>query len=177
MIALLNLVDKPDELRKALETFFQGTLKAALMGIGNPLRRDDAVGLRVLQGVRDRFGPSRSVVFIECETTPENYVGVLREEQPSHILFIDAADARLSAGTLFLANMDQIKGLSISTHAIPLNVYAEFIETLVEAKILLLGIQPEDVSFGEGLTAGVEQAAGRAAEFLSSILTPLAGSR
>ena len=48
-----------------------------ILGIGNPLRGDDAVGLKVIQNLSGRI--PGNVLLLECGMTPENYLGKIEE--------------------------------------------------------------------------------------------------
>jgi hydrogenase 3 maturation protease len=140
-----------------------------IAGIGNPLRRDDFVGVHIVRELRDRV--SRSVYLIECETVPESFIGPIIEFKPSHILIIDAALLNQKPGSSKLIGPAQLAGgPAISTHALPLQIFCEYLAGTLEAKIALLVIQPGDASFGEGLTEEVEKTAGYLTNLLSEVL-------
>ncbi|WP_455367266.1 hydrogenase 3 maturation endopeptidase HyCI [[Eubacterium] cellulosolvens] len=168
--SLLKMVLGEASIRRRLKKFFRDSIKITLIGVGNILRRDDALGIEVIKEVKKRVGKSDMILMIESHTTPENYFGLLEQEKPSHILFIDAADAHFNPGTIFLTDIESAEGLAVSTHSIPLSVYSEFIHTLIKTEILFFGIQPGDISFGEGLTSEVKTGIERAVDILASSL-------
>ena len=140
-----------------------------IAGIGNPLRKDDFVGVHIVRKLWNRV--SRSVYLIECETVPESFIGPITEFKPSHILIIDAALLDLKPGSSKLIEPGQMAAVpSISTHALPLRIFCEYLKGTLEAKIALLLIQPRDTSFGEGLTVEVEKTAEHLTNLLSKSL-------
>ena len=58
-------------------------------GIGNAIRCDDYVGVRVVEGLEGKT--SLAVHLIECETVPESFVDEIVSIHPTHVLLIDAA--------------------------------------------------------------------------------------
>ncbi|MEM2922335.1 MAG: hydrogenase maturation protease, partial [Candidatus Bathyarchaeia archaeon] len=107
----MEIVRDADQICRKLSRFMAGSRKIALIGVGNLLRKDDGVGINILRKLRDRIGDKDQIIFIESHTTPENYFSFLEREKPSCILFIDAADAQLPPGTVFLADLDQVEEL------------------------------------------------------------------
>jgi hydrogenase 3 maturation protease len=124
--------------------------KVVLIGIGNPLRRDDNIGVQIIEGLEGQV--SHSVLLIKSETIPENYLEPIIQFKPSHILLIDAALLNTKPGSIQLMHSLPVSRLPISTHILPLQLFCEYLTKLINPKIALLLIQPEDTSFGEGLT-------------------------
>jgi hydrogenase 3 maturation protease len=112
----------------------------------------------------------RFVHLIECETIPEDFLESIVQFKPTHVLIIDAASMDLKPGSSRLVEPNQIKGYTISTHALPLRIFCEYISKLTKAKIALLSIQPRDTSFGEGLTSELEKTVKRLSSILVGIL-------
>ena len=156
------------EIWDELRSWLSNARRVVIAGIGNPLRRDDFVGVHIVRKLRDRV--SRSVCLIECETVPESFIGPITEFEPSHILIIDAALLNQKPGSSKLIEPAQLAGRpAISTHALPLQIFCEYLTGTLEAKIALLVIQPGDASFGEGLTEEVE----KTAEYLTNLLSKI----
>ena len=113
---------------------------------------------------------SDTVLLLECETVPENFGTPIRDFNPTHIILVDAAQLNLKPGSSRLVTQDRIVGLSISTHSLPLNVFAKYLESITHAKVILLAIQPKNVNFGEPLTRELDEAADELAGILSKVL-------
>ncbi len=158
-----------DETEHELQEWLSEADKVVVAGIGNPLRRDDFVGVKIVRDLQDSV--SSSVYLIECETVPENFIEPIIKFNPSHVLIIDAALLNLKPGSSKLIDPGQmVKQKAISTHALPLRIFCEYLARVTKAKIALLLIQPKDTSFGEGLTREVRDTADRTARLLSRFL-------
>jgi len=157
------------ELRKWLK----GCTKLAVLGIGNPLRGDDAVGLEILRLLNGKV--PHNVRLIESETTPENFIDEVERFKPSHVLLLDAASFKSKAGAVRLVPTESITGMAVSTHALPLSIFIEVIQKSVKAKVQLLGVQPKAVDFVEGLSPDVEKIAKDVAEALVTVLAKVCG--
>jgi len=148
--------DIEDELR----TWLKEATSVVVAGIGNAIRSDDHVGVRIVTDLQGNV--SDSVRLIECETVPESFVDEIVEIKPSHVLLIDAAMLGLRPGTAHLYDAEEVTNVpTISTHTLPLRVFCEYVRKLTGARIALLLIEPKNVDFGEGLTREVDAAAAR----------------
>jgi len=157
------------ETESRLRNWLSSSKRVVIAGIGNPLRKDDSVGMRIVGNLRNKV--SKAVYLVECETVPESFIKPIEEFKPTHILIIDAALLNLQPGSSKLIEPSQLaERIAISTHALPLRILCEYLERTTEAKIAILAIQPKDASFGEGLTAELEKTANRLTNLLSEIL-------
>jgi hydrogenase 3 maturation protease len=152
------LVKDEYSVQDALKKWFVGAEKVVVAGIGNPIRRDDFVGVKVVQDLKGKV--SKNVCLIECETVPESFMQEIVDLKPSHVLLIDAAVLGLKPGETRLVFPEQVTDFpAITTHVLPLRIFCEYIAKMTEAKIALLLVEPENTDFGEGLTPKVQQAA------------------
>jgi len=158
-----------NDIENNLKKWFSNAQRVVVAGIGNPLRKDDFVGVEIVRNLQSKVSPS--VYLIECETVPESFIEPITEFKPTHILIIDAALLNLKPSSSKLVEPDQMmKQPAISTHALPLRIFCEYVARATNAKIALLLIQPGDTSFGEGLTREVRNTADRMARLLSRLL-------
>lgn len=137
------------------------------------MRGDDALGLEVLKLLRDKV--PESVRLIECGIMPENFTGVVERFEPSHVLLVDAASFNAKPGVVRLVLPEEIGGVAVSTHALPLSVFAEVVQKTVKAKVLLLGMQPRKVEFVKGLTPEVAVETKKVAKVLARLLGEICG--
>jgi hydrogenase 3 maturation protease len=152
-----------------LKNWLSNAQKVVVAGIGNPLRKDDFVGIEIVRNLRNRV--SQFVYLIECETVPESFIEPITEFKPTHILLIDAAMLNLNPGSSKLIEPSQMmKHPAISTHALPLRIFCEYLAKTTDAKIALLVIQPKDTDFGEGLTSKLRETAATLTNLLSRVL-------
>ena len=158
-----------DEVEKALKNWLLDAEKAVVAGIGNPIRTDDYVGLKIVENLKGRL--PANVLLLEAETVPESYLLDIEEFHPSHVLLIDAAVSGLTPGDANLVDTEKI-GYSpaVTTHLLPLRVFCEYVKQATGAKIALLLIEPKSTEFGEGLTPEVQEAAERLTKILVRLL-------
>jgi hydrogenase 3 maturation protease len=165
-------IEEPlNELSEALRAWLKGAKKVAILGIGSGLRGDDALGPVFIRMMKRRVG--KKVRLFDCGTVPESFAGPIKRFRPTHILMIDAAQMDLSPGQARLITPDKIGGITISTHAIPLNVLSEYFASTIGCKVALLGVQPKTVGFDEMLSKDVEAALKRLADVVEHELSEL----
>jgi hydrogenase 3 maturation protease len=140
-------------LRKSLDSS-NGTPRLAVVGIGNELNGDDAAGSLVARALHEHtnFAGIYRLLVIDAGVAPENITGDLRTFKPGLIVFIDAADLGEAPGTVRWIAMDEIDGMSASTHRMPLSMLSQYLTLELACDIVLLGIQPASVEMGLGLS-------------------------
>jgi hydrogenase 3 maturation protease len=163
------LVKDEYNIHDALEKWFAGAGKVVVGGIGNPIRKDDFVGVKIVQDLQGKV--SKNVCLLECETVPESFMQDIVDFKPSHVLLVDAAILGLNPGETRLVLPEQITDFpAVTTHVLPLRIFCEYITKMAEAKIALLLIEPGDTEFGEGLTATVQATAEKTTKQLIELL-------
>lgn len=161
--------EHPLGLEEELRTWLTGVSSVVVAGIGNSIRSDDYIGVKIAEDLQGLV--SERVHLIECETVPESFVDEIIHFCPSHVLLIDAALLGLEPGTAHLYAPDEVMNVpSISTHTLPLRVFCDYVQRLTGAKIAFLLIEPKNVDFGEGLTPEVEEAAIRVHKAIINVL-------
>jgi hydrogenase 3 maturation protease len=156
-------------LEKELESWFSHTERVVVAGIGNPIRMDDFVGVKIVQNLRGRV--PEKVYLIECETVPESFIQQIIDFNPTHVLLIDAALLGLKPGDARLVQTEELKSFpAFSTHMLPLRIFCEYLTKTTRAKIALLLIEPKNADFGEGLTLELAKVAIEIAKLLIQVL-------
>jgi len=156
-------------LQTVLKKWLNKSKKVVIAGIGNPIRNDDYIGVKIVHELRNKI-PSRVHIY-ECETVPESFLEPIIEFNPSHVLLIDAAMLGLKPGSIRLINPEQIINFSpITSHTLPLRVFCEFIKKTTESKIALLLIEPKNTDFGEKISPEVQKAAEKITILLPKLL-------
>ena len=138
-----------------------------VLGVGNPLRRDDGVGIEVITALEGRV--SDNVYLLNGETVPENHLDLIVTFEPSHLLIVDAALLGRPAGSIQFLSELPITGVPLSTHALPLQLFCEYLTRTINVKIGMLLVQPSRVEFGEGLTAPVRAATTTLSDLLLAV--------
>jgi hydrogenase 3 maturation protease len=164
------LVNDNYSVQDALEEWITDAGKVVVAGIGNPIRRDDFVGVKIVQDLEGKV--SKNVSLIECETVPESFMQEIVDLKPSHVLLVDAAILDLKPGETRLVFPEQVTDFpAITTHVLPLRIFCEYVTNMAEAKIALLLIEPENTEFGEGLTQKVQTAAEKITKMLLELFS------
>lgn len=148
-------------LKQELEDFIEDHSKIMIICIGNDMRGDDGIGPLVAGELNGLQEENTDIIVVNTGTVPENYTGLIRKVQPTHIIFIDAVEMKMAPGDIKLVQKDEIANYSISTHAMPLSFMIRYIETFTDARVLLIGIQPKNMELYDDISdevkIGVEQ--------------------
>jgi hydrogenase 3 maturation protease len=143
--------------------------KIAILGIGNELRRDDAVGLAVV----DRLSSSiddPSPVILNCQHVPENFTGKVKRIKPTFVVLIDAADFGALPGEARIFKLNDLEGSSVTTHKASLLALGEYLQSEINCDIFIIGIQPEDCDIGTGLSPVARRASIVVADLISTAI-------
>jgi hydrogenase maturation protease len=127
-------------------------IKILYAGIGNLLRTDDGVGVRVCEGII----PNEIVDRIIVEASIENYIGKINNMAPDLLILIDCVDFGKTPGFFRLIPAEKLFGTMTNTH----NISLKNISTLFNMPVWVLGIQPCSIKVGEGLTPEIESTTG-----------------
>jgi hydrogenase maturation protease len=128
-------------------------------GVGNVLKKDDGVGVYVAR----RIKPGSRVGSLAVEMGIENYIGKINSLAPDILIIIDACDFGKDPGFLSLAKASEFMEVTTNTHNISLRKLSE----LFFMPVYILGIQPADIGFGEGMCNEVTEAANRIVELIN----------
>ena len=134
--------------------------RIAIVGIGNTLRSDDAAGILVARALKkSRLLPDLKSMFVmDAGHAPENTTGELRTFAPDTVLLIDAVEMGEAPGTIRWVDMEEIEGMSASTHSLPLSMLASYLNWELKCEVTLLGIQLKTNDVGETVSADVSRA-------------------
>jgi hydrogenase 3 maturation protease len=156
-------------IKEDLKNWLADSNTVVIAGIGNQIRSDDYVGLKIVQKLQGKL--SEKVCLLECETVPESYLLEIEEFKPSHVLLIDAAFLGLNPGKSVLLDAEKIADFpAVTTHVLPLRIFCEYVKKVTHAKIGLLLIEPASMEFGEGLSTEVQETAEQLAALLLLLL-------
>ncbi len=133
-------------------------VRLAIMGVGNELNGDDAAGVAVVRALKEALTGQPRLLLIEAGPSPENFTGPLRRFGPQLVLMVDAANMGAEPGSVRWVEWQDTDGLSASTHSLPPSVLASYLIHELGCRIALLGIQVQQLEFGEPLSAAVERA-------------------
>lgn len=130
-----------------------------LLALGNRLGRDDALGMRVAEGLQ---GSDWQVI---TTTNIENALGLIGRIRPELLVVVDAASMGLPPGSIRRLPLFPSERMLGSTHGLPLSFLLSQIQGAA-GEIVLIGVEPKELGFGGGLSPEVEEAARTLAELL-----------
>ena len=144
--------------------------KIAIIGLGNTLRRDDGIGIVILESLL-KFYKRNDIDYLNFGSASFDLLHQLKAYDT--VLLIDGINAGLKAGELKISRLRDIEykldNFVTSTHEFDLKDIFELSKKLgIKTKIYLAGIQVEDTSFGEGLSETLKQ---RKEDILKEIIT------
>jgi hydrogenase maturation protease HycI len=130
------------------------------VGIGNVLHSDDGVGVYIVQ----KLNENSNIIVLNAEISIENYIGKINKINPDIIVLIDSVHFNKKPGYCRLIPADKLIDLTTSTHHVSLRMIGDFFH----AQVYILGIQPHNVSFGEGLSLPVQRKANLVVNIINS---------
>jgi hydrogenase maturation protease len=146
-----------------------------ILGIGNILLRDEGVGVRVVEAMRDTPLPP-DAELADGGTSGANLVDLVADRRK--VIVIDALDAEAEPGSVFRLHAEDLmprRGESISLHELGL------LDTLAMAsrlgcaprEVVVFGIQPKEINPGLSLSSEVQAALPKA---IGAVLDELRGN-
>lgn len=157
-----------ENFKRELEDIFNGLnkkeLRLSLLGVGSELRADDSAGLVIAENLikqcekENKCGINDKLQVIYGETAPENFTGDIRKFLPTHLIVIDAAEMGLEPGSVKIIKKEEIKGVTFSTHVLPLSVMIDYLYNSFKFETIVIGIEPKDMEFGNDVTKEVRTA-------------------
>lgn len=147
-----------------------------IIGLGNPLRGDDGIGLEVVRRLRRRLRSNPSVRLVE--SAGADLIELLAREGCGRVVVIDAASLgrepgvwiRLPAATLAVRTDPEALALA---HGPGLAEAMTLLRSLGVRlpPVVVYAVQVDRLGWGEGLTPSVRQAAGVVAEAVRQEVT------
>jgi len=147
-------MDSPAQLARRLAEVL--TPSSAIVCIGNELRGDDGAGVVIAR----KLPASLPWKVFDTQTAPESFLGKIVAVRPASVLLIDAVDLAAPAGTVRLVPAENITGQGPSTHGPAPQAFLEMLKQLHPCPRWLLGIQPQGLETGSGLSPPVAAAVG-----------------
>jgi len=144
--------------------------RTVIVGVGQEIRGDDAAALVVVRALKLRLTDAPHVLVIEAGLAPESFIGVIRRFAPDRVVLIDSAQMDETPGTIRWLAIDQISGMSGSSHTLPLNVIAAYLRLELACEVALIGIQPGGTAIDQPLSPAVRAAADQLAQVLADTL-------
>jgi hydrogenase maturation protease len=131
------------------------------VGIGNVLKSDDGIGVYLAQGIHEKDKIKALVAGVSIE----NYIGKINRIPHDILILMDALDFRQKPGYFRLLTPDEIMDYTATTH----NLSISKLHGFFKSPVLILGIQPQSVSFGENIAKPVKKQADSILKIINSI--------
>lgn len=128
-----------------------------VLGLGNEMLADDAVGALVARDVAD-LGLGPEVLSVPVGIAIENAAHLVRRHAADVVVLVDAAAGLPRPPWGFVAP-SRLDTFCHSTHSVPLPLFVRiWREERPGARILFVGVEPGEISLGRGLTPSVAAA-------------------
>ena len=134
----------------------------AVISIGNPIKSDDNIGNIVLEKI------NIEAIKLRAETSPENFLEKMKG--CNQIIILDALEFGGAVGEVKVFNLESVNDRLMSTHSIPIALFKRF---LPDSKIIVIGIQPKNVEFGEEISDELKESVDKISENVEKIIRTL----
>ncbi len=133
-----------------------------ILGVGNPLRRDDGIGpevIRLLTEDRTKkngtYKLSSDIDLLDGGTDGLGLIEYLKDYKK--VVIVDAVEMKLKPGTIKVFTPEEavikINSDALSTHGFGIAELIKLAKGLdINPELIIVGVQPEDVSYGEELS-------------------------
>ena len=163
-------MNRPEVVPEGFERSLRDRLvgRIAVMGIGNTMRGDDGLGVRLVNSLQPT-SLSPDVGLFACEMTPENFAGPVKLFQPDTILMIDAAELNEPPGSARLLDAQEIVDSGMTTHTLSLRLLATLLQSETNANVVVLAVQPKGREFGAEVSPEVSETLNYLTELLPAV--------
>lgn len=148
-------------MREKLAGLLEHTKELLFVGIGNVLKHDDGVGVYICDHIIERPG----IHTFSVEQSIENYIGKINKSDADRLVLVDSVLFGRDPGFADLIPVKELIDRTTHTHNISLNKIGELFRIPAD----VLGIEPVDISFGEGLSTEVKIVADEILEMVNGI--------
>jgi hydrogenase maturation protease HycI len=139
--------------------------QTVILGIGNPLQGDDAIGPCLVDLLRGRV----EATLINAGEVPENYLNAIRAACPEVVLIIVALGLGAEPGYVAVMDADRLRAIENFTRNPGLAFLSVMIQDGTGAEVILLGVQPKATKFAAELTKPVNQTLHNLEDMLVSV--------
>jgi hydrogenase 3 maturation protease len=93
------------------------------------------------------------------KTAPENLTGEIKRFGPTHLIIVDAIDAKRKPGSILRFSSSDIGGASFLTHRISARALIDYLTGSIKCEVSIIGIQPKSLEFGKPPCEAVRKSA------------------
>ncbi|MBI5469086.1 MAG: HyaD/HybD family hydrogenase maturation endopeptidase [Deltaproteobacteria bacterium] len=146
-----------------------------VLGVGNILLKDEGLGVRAVEYIRERYSVPESVSLVDGGTGGLNLLSLMRDF--GHIIIVDAVAPRTAPGTLYRIPGKMLpKTPLLMTTAHQLGVKEMLAIAALEGydpDVVIIGMEPKEVSAGLELSSVVREKLPEAAGMVAKELQGL----
>ena len=129
-------------------------MKITVLGIGNILLRDDGVGVRVIEHLKEHNLP-KEAELIDGGTATASLFPVFAETD--HLIVIDVVKGKMSPGTIYRIGLNDLmppKRASISLHDLGLLEALDMAKKIGKSpkSVVIFGVEPKEINWGMELS-------------------------
>jgi len=139
--------------------------KTVIIGIGNLLLKDEGVGVHAVRALQGEELPPEAEV-IDGGTATMELLPILQEAD--RVVVIDAVEGGGAPGTLYRVTPKELMGEGerpLSLHQVGLLEVLQMARQLgSQAEVVIIGVEPKEISWGMELTPEVQQKLPRVVE-------------
>lgn len=117
-----------------------------------------------------RKARARHVAGFEGFAAPENLTGEIARFEPSHVLLVDAAHLGKEPGTVEVLDVQNITGVSFSTHMLPAPIFMGYLERTAKCRAMIVGIEPVQKDVMGPISAPVAEAIEKVVETIKAAM-------
>ena len=139
--------------------------RTVILGVGNPLQGDDAVGPNLVDLLHGRI----DATLVYGGEVPENYISSIRAAQPEVVLIVVALELGAQPGSMAVLDADRLRAIENFTRNPGLAFLAVMIQDGTGAEVILVGIQPEGTTFASEMSVPVLQTMQNLEEMLVNV--------
>jgi hydrogenase maturation protease len=134
------------------------TRRKIILGVGNLLNRDEGVGIHAVRALQTQNTLGAEWEVVDGGTLGLNLLPLV--EEASHLIVLDAMDARRAPGTLIelpRAEVPLFSTLKMSQHQLLFQevLALAHVRGRLPEHLVVLGIQPADLEIGVELSAAI----------------------
>ena len=146
--------------------------RIAVIGLGNSLRRDDGIGVTILESLLNNYKRA-GIDYFNFGIASFDLIHRLGNYDAA--LLIDGIASGLAAGELKIFSLDEAsfvkEELAVSSHELNLKDIFRLTRDLgIKAKIYVAGIQVQDVGFGESLSKPLKESLEKTTEQINEFI-------
>ena len=133
--------------------------KVKVIGVGNILLRDEGVGVRVIDYIKEKRQLPREIEIVDGGTGGMRLIPLIKDAD--YLIIIDAVKGGGRPGDIYKFTIDDLPlriKQKTSLHEVGLQEIFSLLHLLKEKRpeTVIIGVEPKEIAYGVGLTPEVE---------------------